>query len=46
MMAKIEDVITKTLISAQPIVASAVHAYVPHDGNCFGNLATHFNNLT
>lgn len=35
-MASVEDLIIKTIVSAELAIASACKAFVPHRGVCFG----------
>ena len=39
MMMRIEDVIIKTLVSAELPIATACKMFMPYRGNCFGKLA-------
>uniref|UniRef100_S4RUG6 Tubulin--tyrosine ligase-like protein 5 n=1 Tax=Petromyzon marinus TaxID=7757 RepID=S4RUG6_PETMA len=36
LMARIEDLIVKTILSVEQTIASSVRMFVPHRGNCFG----------
>ena len=38
MMMRVEDVIIKTLLSAENTVATACKMFMPYKGNCFGKL--------
>ena len=40
MMMRIEDVIIKTLVSAELPIATACKMFMPFRGNCFGAAAT------
>ena len=40
MMMRIEDVIIKTLVSAELPIATACKMFMPFRGNCFGTAAT------
>ena len=38
-MARIEDLIVKTIISTEMVIATACKMFVPYRGNCFGKFS-------
>jgi len=40
LMGEIEDIVTKTIMSATAQMLPAISCFVPHNQNCFGNLLT------
>lgn len=38
LMAEIEDIVIKTIMSATAQMLPAINCFVPHNQNCFGNL--------
>jgi len=37
LMAEIEDIVVKTIMSATAQMLPAINCFVPHNQNCFGN---------
>ena len=44
-MLRIEDLVIKTIIAGELPIASACKMFMPHPGNCFGELMWKYNDI-